>query len=72
MNMKIYQFIAISILTLGLLQSCGSESSTATSWDYNNSDNGGFEKVNNYEQETGPGLFLSKVGHLLWEKLNKM
>ena len=62
MNMKIYQFIALSILTLGLLQSCGSESSTATSWEYNNPDNGGFEKVNNYEQETGPGLVFIEGG----------
>lgn len=60
--MKIYQFIALSILTLGLLQSCGSESSTATSWEYNNPDNGGFEKVNNYEQETGPGLVFIEGG----------
>ena len=60
--MKFYQFIALSILTLGLLQSCGSESSTATSWEYNNPDNGGFEKVNNYEQETGPGLVFIEGG----------
>lgn len=62
MNMKIYQLIAISFLTIGILQSCGSEASTATSWDYNNSDNGGFEKVNNYEQETGPGLVFIEGG----------
>ncbi len=60
--MKIYKFIALTLLTVGLLQSCGYESSTATSWDYNNSDNGGFEKVNNYEQETGPGLVFIEGG----------
>jgi formylglycine-generating enzyme required for sulfatase activity len=62
MNMKIYQLVVITFLSLGLLQSCGQESSTATSWEYNNSDNGGFEKVNNYEQETGPGLVFIEGG----------
>ena len=60
--MKIYQFIVFSLLSLGILQSCGHESSTATSWEYNNPDNGGFEKVNNYEQETGPGLVFIEGG----------
>ena len=60
--MKIYQLVVITFLSLGLLQSCGQESSTATSWEYNNSDNGGFEKVNNYEQETGPGLVFIEGG----------
>ena len=36
--MKIYQFIVFSLLSLGILQSCGHESSTATSWEYNNPD----------------------------------
>ena len=52
----------MSIISIGILQSCGSESSTATSWDYNNPENGGFEKVNNYEQETGPGLVFIEGG----------
>ena len=60
--MKLYQLFSICILSIGLLQSCGSESSSATSWQYNDSDNGGFEKGSNYDQETGPGLVFIEGG----------
>ena len=45
-----------------LIQSCATESSDATSWEYNNSDNGGFQKVEKYDQETGPGLVFIEGG----------
>ncbi|MFC2086638.1 SUMF1/EgtB/PvdO family nonheme iron enzyme [Bacteroidota bacterium] len=36
--------------------------SSTTGWDYNNPDNGGFEVVLDYEQQTGPGLVLIEGG----------
>lgn len=53
------------ILMAGLLFSpyaCKRERSGATGWEYNNPDNGGFQKVPYYEQETGPGLVLIEGG----------
>ncbi len=44
------------------LSSCSYETSNATGWNYNDSRNGGFEKVPYYEQETGPGLVLIQGG----------
>lgn len=55
-----------SLAVLGLmffLYSCGSSGrSGATGWAYNNSANGGFEKPQYLEQETGPGLVLIEGG----------
>ncbi len=45
-----------------LLPSCRFETSNATGWNYNDSRNGGFEKLPYYEQETGPGLVLIEGG----------
>jgi gliding motility-associated lipoprotein GldJ len=55
----------IGILTAGaaLLSSCQFEKSGATGWNYNDSKNGGFEKVGYDEQETGPGLVLIEGGN---------
>ncbi|MBO7496488.1 MAG: SUMF1/EgtB/PvdO family nonheme iron enzyme [Salinivirgaceae bacterium] len=54
--------IVISIATIALM-SCGKEVSQTTGWEYNLSDNGGFEKFQGeYEQETGPGLVLIEGG----------
>lgn len=50
--------IALSVLAV----SCAKERSATTGWDYNNPDNGGFEKVPYEEQETGPGLVLIEGG----------
>ena len=60
--MKLYHLITLSILTIALMQSCASESSNATSWSYNDSSNGGFERSTNFEQETGPGLVFIEGG----------
>jgi formylglycine-generating enzyme required for sulfatase activity len=55
-----------SLAVLGLmffLYSCGSSGrSGATGWSYNSSTNGGFEKPQYLEQETGPGLVLIEGG----------
>lgn len=44
------------------LSSCQKERSNATGWAYNDPENGGFEKVQFTEQETGPGLVLVEGG----------
>ena len=53
-----------TILFLGALAfaSCAKERSPITAWEYNNPKNGGFEKVEYSEQETGPGLVLIEGG----------
>jgi len=51
--------VTASALTLA---SCMKESSSATGWEYNNPENGGFEKAHFVEQETGPGLVFIEGG----------
>jgi formylglycine-generating enzyme len=45
-----------------LASSCAKEASNTTGWEFNNTDNGGFEKRPYAEQETGPGLVLIEGG----------
>lgn len=52
----------ITILVLATLISCGYEQSSITGWNYNDSRNGGFQKVPFIEQETGPNLVLIEGG----------
>ncbi len=47
---------------VAIAASCGKPKSSATGWEYNNPDNGGFEVVPYDEQETGPGLILVEGG----------
>jgi len=51
----------LATLTIGM-GSCKKELSKSTGWEYNNSDNGGFEVAPFLEQETGPGLVLIEGG----------
>ena len=51
-------FLAVS----AVLSSCSKSTSNTTGWDYNDPKNGGFEKVDYIEQETGPGLILVEGG----------
>ncbi|MFZ5552429.1 MAG: SUMF1/EgtB/PvdO family nonheme iron enzyme [Bacteroidota bacterium] len=44
------------------VSSCKYETSSVTGWDYNNPENGGYQKVPYEEQETGPGLILIEGG----------
>jgi len=63
--MRIRSFITVSTLFLGLvlLNSCSKDVSNTTGWEYNSSENGGFEYyADYYEQETGPGLVLVEGG----------
>lgn len=45
-----------------LIMACGRERSNVTGWEYNNPNNGGFQKVPYFDQETGPGLILIEGG----------
>ncbi len=52
----------ISLIGLVLISSCAKETSSSTGWEYNNYENGGFEKFEAREQETGPGLVMIEGG----------
>ena len=55
--------LPIAAVGMMILSSCNSyEKSGATSWNYNDEKNGGFESVPYVEQETGPGLVLIEGG----------
>jgi len=53
---------AFLTLALAVATGCQKETSTSTGWDYNNVQNGGFEKANFEEQRTGPGLVMIEGG----------
>lgn len=65
MNMKkirkISSYLALLAFVM-VLASCSREKSSSTGWEFNNPDNGGFEKLPYIEQETGPGLILVEGG----------
>jgi len=63
MNMK-SQLLPIVAAGMMIMSSCSNnnEKSGATSWNYNEEKNGGFESVDYNEQETGPGLVLIEGG----------
>jgi formylglycine-generating enzyme required for sulfatase activity len=44
------------------IASCARERSNSTGWEYNRPENGGFQKVPYFDQETGPGLILVEGG----------
>ncbi len=62
--MKLSQITKIGMLafSMAILGSCAKDTSTSTGWEYNNPDNGGFEKFDFSEQETGPGLVMIEGG----------
>ncbi len=55
-------FSIVSLFVLILASGCNKERSSTTGWEYNNPDNGGFEKPSFFEQETGPNLVLVQGG----------
>jgi sulfatase modifying factor 1 len=62
MNIKSH-LLPIAAVGMMIISSCNSyEKSGATSWNYNDEKNGGFESVPYTEQETGPGLVLIEGG----------
>ncbi len=60
-KMKVKSLLIVFMATLGLM-SCHKERSNVTGWEYNNPNNGGFQKVPYFDQETGPGLILVEGG----------
>ena len=62
MKRLMYRFLGVSVVGLLVLSSCSPERSTSTGWNYNDYKNGGFEKVEDREQETGPGLVMIEGG----------
>ena len=62
---KLQSFLLFSGVILGtviLLTSCQGGGSGATGWAYNDSENGGFQKLPYIGQETGPGLVFVEGG----------
>jgi formylglycine-generating enzyme required for sulfatase activity len=55
-------FGVAAIAVASILTSCDKERSGATGWAYNDEKNGGFERQDYIEQETGPGLVLVEGG----------
>ncbi|MDC1403044.1 SUMF1/EgtB/PvdO family nonheme iron enzyme [Crocinitomicaceae bacterium] len=60
--MKFSKILIVAVLGMGLIASCARERSSNTGWEYNNPNNGGFQKVPFVDQETGPGLVLVEGG----------
>ena len=52
MKRSIITKISYALFAAGLLASCQKETSTSTGWEYNNINNGGFEKADFEEQRT--------------------
>ena len=61
-NMRFLKILSLAIVGAFLVSSCSNEASNATGWDYNNPNQGGFQKVPFIDQETGPGLLLVEGG----------
>lgn len=55
------KFLFICFIVL-VFCSCSKSASETTGWDYNDPNNGGFQKIPYSEQETGPGLVLIEGG----------
>ncbi len=67
--MKVKYLIAMMFSGAIVLASCGKhditktgDASSTTGWEYNSTENGGFEVVTDYVQETGPGLVFIEGG----------
>lgn len=60
--MSVLRLFAVLGLGTMVMYSCSKEASNSTGWDYNNSKQGGFQKVPFIDQETGPGLILVEGG----------
>ena len=62
MKLKLHTTLIASLGLIIALSGCYRERSGATGWKYNQTENGGFEKANFYEQQTGPGLIFVEGG----------
>ena len=62
---QIKKFISkgtLAIVGIIFISSCSEDGSNITGWNYNDPNNGGFQKIAYNEQETGPGLVLIEGG----------
>jgi gliding motility-associated lipoprotein GldJ len=55
-------YVVAAFVAIGVFSSCDKERSGATGWSYNDSENGGYDRQEYVEQETGPGLVLIEGG----------
>lgn len=55
-------YVVAAFVAIGVFSSCDKERSGATGWAYNDSENGGYDRQEYVEQETGPGLVLIEGG----------
>jgi gliding motility-associated lipoprotein GldJ len=62
MKTNIKKILPLLFIGIIFLTSCETKRSSTTGWDYNDEESGGFEYVEYYEQETGPGLVLVEGG----------
>ncbi len=62
--MRIKRFFQVSALigAILMISGCKKEASRSTGWEYNNKNNGGYEKVPFADQQTGPGLVFIEGG----------
>ncbi len=56
------KWMGVAVMASLLVSSCKYETSNVTGWNYNDPNNGGYQKVPYEEQETGPGLILVEGG----------
>jgi len=56
------KILALAVVGMLSFTSCVKDTSNTTGWNYNDPDNGGFEKPDYPGQETGPGLVLVEGG----------
>lgn len=60
--MKTFRILLFTLSGAFIFTACKTDSSSSTGWDYNDPNNGGFQKVPYIDQETGPGLVLVEGG----------
>lgn len=69
-----YQLVVCGLVSLGLAGCSGSKNnsvSSTTGWKYNDPSYGGFEVVEGYKQETGPGLVFIEGGTFIMGRVEQ-
>lgn len=67
---KIVKLLLISVFAL-MFASCNKNTSNSTGWKYNDAEYGGFQVVDNYEQDTPPGMVLIQGGTFTMGRVNE-
>ena len=58
--MKISKFLLVAVLGLGLMASCARERSATTGWEFNNPNNGGYQKFHSLTRKLQYGIGFSR------------